>query len=132
LLSAERLKNKKGVVKMATKTAVKVASENTEVTKATKVTLEQVKELVEIRAEITRLEKRKEALTAEIEKSFGVDKTAKTSLFTTLKHNGIEFARLDWRTRKGVDLDRLALEYPEAYSVCQKPTIYSVIVSLFK
>lgn len=112
---------------MTTKTA-----EQTTTTKATKVVVEQVKELVEIRAEIASLEKQKQALTAEIEKAFGVDKKAKTSEATTLKHNGIEFARLDWRTRKGVDLEKLAVEFPEAFEACQKPTIYSVIVSLFK
>jgi len=112
---------------MTTKTA-----EQTTTTKATKVVVEQVKELVEIRAEIASLEKQKQALTAEIEKVFGVDKKAKTSEATTLKHNGIEFARLDWRTRKGVDLEKLAVEFPEAFEACQKPTIYSVIVSLFK
>lgn len=112
--------------------AVAVAVEAEGTTKATKITLEQVKELIEVRAEIASLEKRKEALTAEIEKVFGVDKKAKTSMFTTLKHNGIEFARLDWRTRKGIDSEKLALEFPEAFEACQKPTIYSVIVSLFK
>lgn len=112
---------------MTTKTA-----EQTTTTKATKVVVEQVKELVEIRAEIASLEKQKQALTTEIEKTFGVDKKAKTSEATTLKHNGIEFARLDWRTRKGVDLEKLAVEFPEAFEACQKPTIYSVIVSLFK
>lgn len=101
-------------------------------TKATKVVVEQVKRLTELRAEITRLEAEKKAVTAEIEKAFGIDKKAKTSEATTLKHNNIEFARLDWRTRKGVDLDKLAEEYPEAYTACEKPTIYSVIVSLFK
>lgn len=102
------------------------------VAKATKITLEQVRELIEVRAEIASLEKRKEALTAEIEKVFGVDKKAKVSAFTTLKHNGIEFARLDWRSRKGIDSEKLAVEFPEAFEACQKPTVYSVIVSLFK
>lgn len=104
------------------------------VAKGTKIVLEQVKELTEIRAEITRLEKQKEALTAEIEKAFGVDKKAKTSSATTLKHNGIEFARYDWRTRKGIDEKLLAEKFPEAYEACFKPdkTIYGVIVSLFK
>lgn len=101
-------------------------------TKGSKVVLEQVKELVEIRAEIAQLEKRKQAVTAEIEKAFGVDKEAKVSTATTLTHNSIEFARLDWRTRKGVDLEKLATEYPEAYEACNKPSIYSVIVALFK
>lgn len=112
--------------------AVAVEAEGT--TKATKITLEQVKELIEVRAEITRLEKRKEALTAEIEGVFGVDKKAKVSKFTTLKHNGIEFARYDWRTRKGIDEELLATKFPEAYEACYKAdkTIYGVIVSLFK
>lgn len=101
-------------------------------TKATKVVVEQVKRLTEIRAEITRLEKEKVAITEEIEKAFGVDKKSKTSDHDTLKHNGIEFARLDWRTRKGVDLNKLATEFPEVYEACDKPTTYSVIVSLFK
>jgi hypothetical protein len=67
-----------------------------------------------------------------LKKAFGVDKDSKTSEFDTLTHNAIEFARLDWRSRKGVDLDKLAVEFPEAFEACQKPTIYSVIVSLFK
>ena len=112
--------------------AVAVEAEGT--TKATKITLEQVKELIEVRAEIARLEKRKEALTAEIEGVFGVDKKAKVSKFTTLKHNGIEFARYDWRSRKGIDEELLATKFPEAYEACYKAdkTIYGVIVSLFK
>jgi predicted phage-related endonuclease len=106
--------------------------EQTTTTKGSKVVVEQVKQLTEVRAEIARLEKQKEALTAEIEKAFGVDKKAKTSNFITLTHNGIEFARVDWRSRKGIDSEKLAVEFPEAYEACQKPTIYSVIVSLFK
>jgi predicted phage-related endonuclease len=113
--------------KMNAKTA-----EATTTAKGSKVVVEQVRELVEVRAEIARLEKLKVALTEEIEKAFEVDKTAKTSKFTTLTHNAIEFARLDWRSRKGVDLEKLAVEFPEAYEACQKPTVYSVIVSLFK
>lgn len=104
----------------------------TKAVKGSKVVVDQVKQLTEIRAEIARLEKEKVALTAEIEKAFGVDKEAKTSEFDTLTHNAIEFARLDWRSRKGVDLDKLAVEFPEAFEACQKPTVYSVIVSLFK
>ena len=104
----------------------------TATTKATKVVLGQVRELTEVRAEIARLEKLKLALTAEIEKAFEVDKEAKTSRFSTLTHNAIEFARIDWRSRKGIDSEKLALEFPEAFEACQKPTVYSVIVSLFK
>lgn len=114
--------------------AVAVAVEAEGTTKATKITLEQVKELIEVRAEIARLEKRKDALTAEIEKVFGVDKEAKTSKHTTLKHNGIEFVRYDWRKRGGVDEKLLAEAFPSAYEACYKPdkTIYGVVVSLFK
>ena len=101
-------------------------------TKGNKIVLEQVKQLTEIRAEIAMLEKQKVALTAEIEKAFGANKTTKTSEFTTLTHNSIEFARLDWRSRKGIDSEKLAVDFPEAYEACQKPTVYSVIVSLFK
>jgi hypothetical protein len=112
--------------------SAKIEAVATETTKGSKVVVEQVRELVELRAEIARLEKRKEAVTAEIEKAFEVNKETKTSAFTTLTHNAIEFARLDWRTRKGVDLEKLATNYPEAFEACQKPTVYSVIVSLFK
>lgn len=102
--------------------------------KGTKVVVEQVKELVEVRAEIARLEKVKEALTAEVEKAFGVDKKAKTSKLTTLTHNGIEFVRYEWRKRKGIDEEKLAKDFPEAYEACMKAdkTIYGLIVSLFK
>ena len=108
--------------------------EQTTTTKATKVVLEQVKQLTEIRAEIARLEKLKVAVTTEVEKAFGVDKKAKTSKFETLIHNGIEFARYDWRVRKGLDEEKLAKEFPEAYEACFKSdkTIFGVIVSLFK
>lgn len=101
-------------------------------TKGNKIVLEQVRQLVEIRAEIARLEKMKVAVTTEVEKAFGVNKEAKTSEFTTLTHNAIEFARIDWRSRKGIDSEKLALEFPEAFEACQKPSVYSVIVSLFK
>lgn len=100
--------------------------------KASKVVVSQVADLIRIRAEILELERQKDALTAEIEKAFGVDKTAKTSMAETLIHAGIEFARLVWRTRKGVDLDKLETLYPEAYADCQKPIVYSVITALHR
>jgi len=111
-----------------------VAEEVATSVKAKKIVVEQVKELVSIRAEITQLEKQKEALTAEIEKAFGVNKEAKTSEFETLTHNGIEFARYDWRHRKGIDEKKLMEDFPEAYQACFNPskTIYGVVVSLFK
>lgn len=119
---------------MTTTTKAKATTTTTSTTKATKVVVEQVRSLVEIRAEIGRLEKEKDALTAEIEKAFGVDKKAKVSAFDTLTHQGIEFVRYDWRTRKGIDEALLAEKFPEAYEACFKPnkTIYGVIVSLFK
>jgi hypothetical protein len=110
------------------------AQATTTTTKATKVVVEQVRSLVEVRAEIARLEKQKLALTAEIEIAFGVNKTSKTSEFDTLTHQGIEFARYDWRSRKGLDEEKLAKEFPEAYEACFKAdkTIYGLVVSLFK
>jgi predicted phage-related endonuclease len=116
---------------MTTATTTQIA---TKATKATKITLEQVKQLVEVRAEIARLEKLKVSLTAEIEGVFGVDKVAKTAEFDTLTHNGIEFARIDLRVRKGVDTEKLATEFPEAYEACFDPefTKYFQIVSLYK
>lgn len=115
-------------------TTTTTTTQNATTTKATKVVLEQVKQLVEVRAEIARLEKMKVALTAQIEGVFGVDKEAKTAEFTTLTHNGIEFARIDLRTRKGVDTEKLAVEFPEAYEACFDPemTKYFQIVSLYK
>lgn len=106
----------------------------TEVAKGSKVVVEQVRQLVDVRAEIARLEKLKDALTGEVEKAFGVDKKSKTSLHTTLTHNGIEFVRYEWRKRKGIDEELLAEKYPDAYEACMKPdkTIYGLIVSLFK
>jgi hypothetical protein len=116
---------------MSVKTEAVVA---TKATKGTKIVLEQVKQLVEVRAEIARLEKLKVALTAQIESVFIVDKDKKTSEFDTLTHNGIEFARLDLRVRKGVDTEKLATNYPEAYEACFDPemTKYFQIVSLYK
>jgi hypothetical protein len=110
------------------------SQQTTEVAKGSKVVVEQVKQLTEVRAEIARLEKVKEALTAEVEKAFGVDKKAKTSSHTTLTHNGIEFVRYDWRSRKGIDEEKLAKDFPEAYEACFKAdkTVFGVIVSLFK
>lgn len=116
---------------MTTATTTQIA---TKATKASKIVLEQVKQLVEVRAEIARLEKMKVALTAEIEGVFGVNKTDKTAEFDTLTHNGIEFARIDLRVRKGVDTEKLATEFPEAYEACFDPefTKYFQIVSLYK
>ena len=114
--------------------SVTTKAQATTTTKATKVVVEQVRSLVEIRAEIAKLEIEKKALTAEIEIAFGVNKTSKTSEFDTLTHQGIEFVRYDWRSRKGLDEEKLAKEFPEAYEACFKAdkTIYGLVVSLFK
>jgi hypothetical protein len=102
--------------------------------KATKRVVDSVKELVELRAEIAELEKRKNSLTAELEKVFGVDKEAKTSKHTTLSYHGVDVVRYEWRKRKGIDEEKLAKDFPEAYEACYKAdkTIYGLIVSLFK
>lgn len=128
VLPAERLGSRKGAEMSV------AVQQTTEVAKGSKLVVEQVRQLVEVRAEIARLEKLKVALTEEVEKAFGVDKTSKTSKATTLTHNGIEFARYDWRSRKGIDEDKLAKDFPEAYEACFKAdkTIFGVIVSLFK
>jgi hypothetical protein len=116
------------------KMSVTTKAQATTTTKATKLVVAQVRELVELRAEIARLEKMKLAITAEIEIAFGVNKTSKTSEFDTLTHQGIEFARYDWRSRKGLDEAKLALEFPEAYEACFKAdkTIYGLVTSLYK
>lgn len=116
---------------MAVAVKAQVASRTT---KGNKIVLEQVKQLVEVRAEIARLEKLKAVLTTNIEQVFGVNKEAKTTEFDTLTHNGIEFARIDFRVRKGVDTEKLAEKFPEAYSACFDPeyTKYFQIVSLYK
>lgn len=114
--------------------SVTTKAQATTTTKATKLVVAQVRELVEIRAEIARLEKMKLAITAEIEIAFGVNKTSKTSEFDTLTHQGIEFARYDWRSRKGLDEAKLALEFPEAYEACFKAdkTVFGLVTSLYK
>jgi hypothetical protein len=116
------------------KMSVTTKAQATTTTKATKLVVAQVRELVEIRAEIARLEKMKLAITAEIEIAFGVNKTSKTSEFDTLTHQGIEFARYDWRSRKGLDEAKLALEFPEAYEACFKAdkTVFGLVTSLYK
>jgi uncharacterized protein (UPF0335 family) len=134
-LPAKRLGlgNKLKGQKMSVATKAK-ATTSISTTKATKVVVEQVRSLVEVRAEIARLEKEKLALTAEIEKAFGVNKEAKFSDFDTLTHQGIEFVRYEWRSRKGIDEEKLAKEFPEAYEACFKAdkTVYGQIVSLYK
>ena len=85
-----------------------------------------IDELTDVRAEITRLEKIKTALTAEVNEIFdnaGVD---------TLVHRNIDVARRDWRERSGTDEKKLAEMFPEVYEQTRKTTRYSVLVSLYK
>lgn len=121
---------------MATVTKAKANAKKAELVegKATKATVDKVKELVELRATIAELEKRKVSLTAEIEEVFGVDKDTKTSRHETLTYHGVDVVRYEWRKRKGVDEKLLAEKFPEAYEACMKPdkTIYGLVVSLFK
>lgn len=111
-----------------------IAVEATTTGKGSKLVVEQVKALVEVRAEIARLDKIKDELTAQVEEALGVDKKAKTNKFSTLTHQGIEFVRYEWRKRKGIDEQKLATEFPEAYEACMKAdkTVYGLVVSLFK
>ena len=85
-----------------------------------------IDELTDVRAEITRLEKIKSALTAQVNEIFdseGVD---------TLVHRNIEVARRDWRERSGTDEKMLADFFPDVYAATRKTTRYSVLVSLYK
>lgn len=118
-------------VKMAKKAELQAELEEG---KATGATVKKVKELVELRAQIAELEKKKVELTTEIEAVFGVDKDNKTSKHTTLTYHGVDVVRYEWRKRKGVDEKKLAEEFPEAYEACMKAdkTIYGLVVSLFK
>lgn len=102
------------------------------VRKATKVTVEQVKELTAVRAEITLLEARAKSLVAALELQFEKDDTAKVSVFDTLTHQGLEVARMLWRSRPGLDTKQLQEQFPEAFNACQKVTKYSTITTLFK
>jgi len=84
-----------------------------------------IENLIEVRAEITRLEKIKANLTAELLAIF--EKTDSTALI----HRNLELARLDNRSRVGTDEKALELNFPEAYAATRKVTDYSVIVTLY-
>lgn len=111
--------------------------------KVSKVVVSQVVELTALRAEIASLEARKEALTKALEVEFGKNSTTKTSEFDSLKHNGIDVARMDWRVRGGFNektfMENLTVSNPELAELV-KPhlglgrteTVYSVLVSLYK
>lgn len=73
--------------------------------KVSKVVVEQVKDLTNIRAEVKVLEGQAKKIVSALEVEFGKDDTAKTSTFDTLIHHNIEVARLDWRERTNFNLD---------------------------
>lgn len=98
----------------------------TNTAKATLKVVEMIDELTDVRAEITRLEKIKSALTDKINELFdneGVD---------TLVHRNIDVVRRDWRERSGTDEKMLADFFPDVYAATRKTTRYSVLVSLYR
>jgi predicted phage-related endonuclease len=119
--------------------------------KVSKVTVEQVKTLTNIRAEVKTLEGQAKKIVTALEAEFGKDDTAKTSEFDTLVHHNIEVARLDWRSRTNFNLDAfkeafaelvvethpelaeaLAVMVEQAVTEAQTKTVYSTLNTLFK
>jgi hypothetical protein len=119
--------------------------------KVSKVVVEQVKELVNIRAEVKALEGQAKKVVAVLEKEFEKDDTAKTSAFDTLIHHNIEVARLDWRSRTNFNLDAFKVAFTnlvvathpeladsldtmlaEATAEAQSQTIYTTLTTLYK
>ena len=119
--------------------------------KATKVVVEQVKDLTNIRAEVKTLEAQAKRIVEALEAEFGKDDTAKTSEFDTLIHNNIEVARLDWRGRTNFSqakfteafAEAVATTYPdlaeaiaglvaEAVAKATSETRYTVLNTLYK
>jgi len=85
--------------------------------KATKVVVEQVKQLTNLRAEVKTLEATAKQIVKVLEAEFGKDDTAKTSEFDTLIHNGIDVARLDWRVRPNFSSDKFTEELTKSVAV---------------
>jgi hypothetical protein len=131
--------------------AVKAEATATRRKKATKVVVEQVKDLTNIRAEVKTLEARAKKIVEALEVEFGKDDTAKTSEFDTLIHNNIEVARLDWRGRSNFSqtkfvealTESVATTYPdlaealavmvaEAVAKATSETRYTVLNTLYK
>ena len=83
-----------------------------------------IQKLVEVRAELGRLEQLKKELTSEIEEAFGESET--------LVHRNIEVARLSKRSRNTTNEETLKTEFPEVYDATRKLIEYSVIVTLYK
>ena len=85
--------------------------------KATKVVVEQVKQLTNLRAEVKTLEATAKQIVKVLEAEFGKDDTAKTSEFDTLIHNGIDVARLDWRVRPNFSEAKFTEELSKSVAV---------------
>lgn len=96
---------------------VKAEAVATRSKKATKVVVEQVKDLTNIRAEVKTLEATAKQIVKTLEAEFGKNDTAKTSEFDTLVHNGIEVARLDWRVRPNFSAGIFTEELTKSISV---------------
>ncbi len=129
----------------------KAVATQTRTKKATKVVVEQVKDLTNIRAEVKTLEGQAKKIVEALEAEFGKDDKAKTSEFDTLVHNNIEVARLDWRSRSNFSLakftetfsESVATTYPElaevlagmvaeAVAEATGETRYTVLATLYK
>lgn len=128
-----------------------VVAEATATKKVSKVVVEQVKELTNIRNEVKTLEGQAKKIIALLEKEFGKNDTAKTSEFDTLIHHNIEVARLDWRERTNFNLDAfkeafaegvvathpelaevLEVLVAEAIAKAQSVTKYTALTTLYK
>lgn len=106
-----------GIVLEATKTEAKPVS---------KKIVEAAQELAEVRGAIRELEARKKSLTETLELEFG--KTAdNTADYSELIHRGLSVAKLNWVTRAGIDKEKLAEQYPEAFADCSTTNTYSVV-----
>jgi predicted metalloprotease with PDZ domain len=124
---------------------------DTRTKKVSKVVVEQVKELVNIRAEVKTLEGQAKKIVTALEKEFGKNDVAKTSDFDTLVHHNIEVARLDWRERSNFSLDAFKVAFTnlvvtthpeladslevmlaEAVTEAQSLTIYTALTTLYK
>lgn len=128
-----------------------VVVEATRTKKVSKVVVEQVKELVNLRAEVKALEGQAKKVVAELEKEFGKNDASKVSDFDTLIHHNIEVARMDWRSRTNFSLDTFKAEFAElvmathpelaeaieamvaeAVAKAQSQTVFSVVTTLYK
>lgn len=85
--------------------------------KATKVVVEQVKQLTNLRAEVKNLEATAKQIVKALEVEFGKNDTAKTSEFDTLIHNNLDVARLDWRVRPNFSEAKFTEELSRAVAV---------------